>query len=221
MRHKYRRGGLVAAIVVIIASAVPAAAFAADPAVEYDATVTVRYVDGVTLLPVDAASVLATVRQGDVDLGSYRGVTDADGVATLAGLPRATAEGSAVRVGIVADKATTVDDAVSGCVLAETWHAERADITLDAATLEVEFAADEQDSTSSMTCTEAEPTGGVEAATGRPNLTLPPTDSVSTPSRRTTDTGAAIAVGFIFALAAVRLIVRRPRRRDRSGDDAS
>jgi hypothetical protein len=221
MRHKYRRGGILAAIVVTIATAAPGAVFAADPAVEYDATITVRYVDAVMLLPVDSAAVVVTARQGEADLGSYTGTTDAAGVAGVGGLPRAIGDGAPVRLGIVADKATSVEDVASGCVLAETWHAELPDVALDAATLEVAFAEDEQDSTSSMTCTETEPTGAVDAATGHPNLTLPPTDSVSTPSRRPTDTGAAIAVGFIFAMAGVSLIVRRPRRRDRSGDDGS
>jgi hypothetical protein len=211
----------VAATILLAVAGASGSVFAADPvvsaAVAFEATLTVRFTDAVTLLPVDAAQVRVTARQADAIVGEYDGTTDAEGAAVLTGLPIGTDDGPAVRLTVVADKATTSEDEDSGCSLAESWHAERADVAVDATSVEVVFGEAEQDTSSSISCPETEPTGAVGGVIGTPGLTLPPTDStVPTPSS-TSDVGAAIVVGFIFSLAGLSLVLRRPRRGDGEG----
>lgn len=216
MSHKYGRIGIVAAAVLLISMALPALVVAAEPSetVVHDATLTVRFTHAVTLLPVDAAHVHVIARQADAVIGEYDGRTDVDGVAVLNGLPIETGSGPAVLLQVIADKATTFEDAESGCSLAETWHAERVDVAVDGPAVEVAFGSDEQDSTSSIACPDtAVPSGGVGGIIGGPQITPPATDvEVSPTTGRSDSTGALLVVGFLFALAGVSLIARRPRR---------
>jgi hypothetical protein len=205
-------------MILLAVAAIPGLALAADPlaggGIAFEATLTVRFTDAVTLLPVDAAAVHVTARQADAIVGEYDGTTDADGMAVLAGLPIETGEGPAVRLGVVADKSTTSEDPGSGCSLASTWHAERADIAVETATVEVAFGDTEQDSTSSISCPGTQPTGEVGGVIGAPGITLPATDAAVQTTTSTSDPGAALVVGFIFALAGLSLVLRRPRRGD-------
>jgi hypothetical protein len=214
--HKYGRIGIVAAAVILVSAALPALVVAAEPSgtVALDATLTVRYTDAVTLLPVDAAQVHVIARQADAVIGEYDGTTDADGAAVVSGIPIETGSGPAVRLQVTADKATTFDDTETGCSLAESWHAERVDVAVDSLAVEVAFGHDEQDSTSSITCPETTvPSGGVGGIVGGPQITPPATDvEVSPATGRSDSTGAVLVVGFLFALAGVSLIARRPRR---------
>jgi hypothetical protein len=213
--HKYGRIGLVAAAVILASAALPAFVVAADPSetVAHDATLTVRFTDAVTLLPVDAAQVHVIARHADAVIGEFDGTTDLDGAAVLNGLPIETGSGPAVRLQVTADKATTFEDAETGCSLAESWHAERVDVAVDGPAVEVAFGTDEQNSTSSITCPDTTvPSGGVGAIIGGPQITPPATDVEVSPRTGRSDTGAALVVGFLFALAGVSLIARRPRR---------
>ena len=216
MRHKYGRIGIVAAAVMLLSAAVPAFAIAAEPGetVALDATLTVRFIDAVTLLPVDAANVHVTARQGDAVLGEYDGMTNVEGAAVLTGLPIETGSGPAVLLQVTADKATTFEDTESGCLLAESWHAERVDVAVDGPAVEVAFGIDEQNSTSSITCPDTTvPSGGVGGVIGRPQITPPATDIEASPRNGRADSGGAVlVVGFLFALAGVSLIARRAGR---------
>lgn len=228
MRHKYGRlraaatAALVALAAAIAGPSGAGLANAAEPAgsaVVLEAALTVRYTDSTTLLPVDGAVVHVVAVQGDAPLGEYDGTTDAEGVAVLVGLPIETGEGPAVRLAVRADKATTFDDPESGCSLAESWHAERAEVVVASAAVEVAFGEGEQESTSSITCPDTTPSGAVGGAIGTPGgpaITPPATDGdVASSAPATSDAGAGLVVVFIFALAGVSLIVRRPRRGDR------
>jgi hypothetical protein len=205
-------------MMLLAVAAIPGLALAAGPlagdSIAFEATLTVRFTDAVTLLPVDAAAVHVTARQADAVVGEYDGTTDADGVAVLTGLPIETGDGPAVRLGVVADKSTTTEDPGSGCSLAETWHAEREDIAVEAAAVEIAFGDTEQDSASSINCPDTQPTGEVGGVIGVPGITLPATDAAVQTTTSTSDPGAALVVGFIFALAGLSLVLRRPRRGD-------
>jgi hypothetical protein len=183
-----------------------------SPTIAFEVTLTVRFVDAVTLLPVEAAEVHVVARQADAIVGVYDATTDAEGTVVLTALPIEKGEGPQVRLRVEADKATTNVDAASGCSLAETWHAERTGITVDGLAVEVDFAETEQDSASSMTCPVTEPTGAVGGIIGTPAITLPPTDAAVQTTTSTSDPGAAVVVGFIFGLAGLSLVLRRPRR---------
>lgn len=218
MIRRSGRIGTVAATILMAFAGASGSVVAADPAVNasvaFDATVTVRFVDAVTLLPVDGAAVHVIVHQADVVIGEYDAMTDGDGSAVLAGLPIETGDGPTISLDVAADKSSTVDDAASGCSLAETWHAERAGIAVDRAAIEVVFGDAEQDSTSSLVCPNSEPTGAVAGAVGTPHVTLPPTDGAVRTTTSASDPGAAIVVGFIFGMAGLSLVLRRPRRGD-------
>lgn len=219
IRRSGRIGTVVATILMAVAGA-SGSVVAADPLVSatvaFEATLTVRFVDAVTLLPVEAADVRVTARQADALVGEYEATTDAEGTAVLTALPIETGDGPPVRLRVVADKASTNVDAATGCSLAETWHAERADVAVDGTAVEIVFGEAEQDSASSMSCpdTEPAPTGAVGGIIGGPAITLPPTDVAVQTTTSTSDPGAAIVVGFIFGLAGLSLVLRRPRRGD-------
>jgi len=227
VRHKYGRlrAAATAALLALGAwlalSSGPAAVAAAEPAdgtaVVLDAALTVRYTDATTLLPVDGARVHVVAVQGDAPLGEYDGTTDAEGVVVVAGLPIETGQGPAVRLSVVADKATTSEDPESGCRLAESWHAERLGVVVESAAIEVAFGEGEQQSSSSITCPDTTPSGGVGSVIGTPGapaITPPATDGEVAAGALTSDIGAGVVVVFIFAMAGVSLIVRRPRRGD-------
>ena len=217
IRRSGRIGTVAATILMAIAGAsgnVVAADPVASASVAFEATLTVRFVDAVTLLPVETAAVHVTARQADAIVGEYEATTDAEGTAVLTALPIETGDGPPVRLRVVADKATTNVDPATGCSLAETWHAERADVTVDGATFEIVFGDAEQDSASSMSCPDTEPTGAVGGIIGTPGITLPPTDAAVQTTTSTSDPGAAVVVGFIFGMAGLSLVLRRPRRGD-------
>jgi hypothetical protein len=212
------RIGTVAATILLAVAGASGSVVAADPVVSatvaFEATLTVRFTDAGTLLPVEAAQVHVTARQADTVVGEYDGTTDAEGTAVLTGMPIETGDGPAVRLSVVADKSTTSVDAATGCSLAETWHAERADVTVDGPVIEVAFGEAEQDPSSSISCPDTEPTGAVGGVIGTPGITLPPTDTTVPTASSTSDMGAAIVVVFIFSLAGLSLLLRRPRRGD-------
>ena len=217
-RRTCRRFGLFAAI-VIVAMTGPAVVAAAEPppvvvvdesSVVFEAVLTVHDTDAVTLLPVDGASVHVTAHQGDAILGTYDGTTDAAGVAVLEGLPYETGSGPVVTLDVDATKDSTFVDAETGCKLAESWHAARLAVPVEGLTVDVAFTADEQDATSSLTCPGPTPSGGVDAATGKPQITPPATDA-GTPSGASSEGGSVLVPGVLVGLAGLLLFTTRPR----------
>jgi len=206
--HRYRRHLLLVGVIAGLLAA-PAGASAA---VQPDAVLTIRYTDAVTLLPVEGAAVTVTAHQGDELLAELSGTTGADGVAVVSGLPIETGEGAGVVVDVVVDKASTVVDEESGCTFSDSWHAERHDVAVDAALVEVEFAADEQSASSLVDCEGApEPTGEVGGIAGTPKATLPSTDTLADAAPGTS-LGLLIVGGLVVLAAGLLLVVPRPRR---------
>ncbi|HEX5013954.1 MAG TPA: hypothetical protein VFV72_07300 [Candidatus Limnocylindrales bacterium] len=208
MIHRYRRLWLLVGLL----AAFVAAPVGARAAVETDATVTVTFVDGVTLLPVEGAAVLVKARQGDTVLAELTATTDASGVAVVEAVPREAGEGDAVVVDVSASRETTFTDEDTGCVFAESVHAERLGVAVDAADVAVAFTPAEQNPASSITCPpdESEPSQEVEEAVGTPGHTLPPTDALQA-SPSTSNDGFAVIVGLVALASAVVFVA--PRRR--------
>jgi len=222
--HRYRRLWLLAGVLAGVLLA-PGAALAADepsPEVIVDApnlvnetTLTVRFVDVVTLLPVDGAHVHVVARQLDVVLGEYDAQTDADGVAVLEELPfEAGFAPEGVRLDVTASKETSFTDPESGCVLADSWFAERLGIAVVDREVAVDFIGDEQTPSSSLACppeatAPTQEVGGIQGTPG-PKHTLPPTDALAGPSQGHGN-GLAVAVALIAFGSAV--LLATPRRR--------
>jgi hypothetical protein len=190
-----------------------------------DGVLTVRFVDQVALLPVSGAEVTVTVSHPALDgeAGAaptiLTGTTDADGVATIDGVPYRPHGLAGVELDVRAHKVETWTDAASGCTGGDSWDAARLGIT-GAPVVEVVFSADEQTASSSIECgPNPTPGGGVLGATGTPgagNVTPPPTDALaragSTPDRN----GPALTIGFMIGLIAAALILTpRPGSRRR------
>jgi hypothetical protein len=206
--HRYRRLWLLVGVLAAVLAA-PGGALAA---VELDATLTVHWIDPVTLLPIDGAVIHVTARQGDAVIGKFEGTTDATGTAVLTGLPRETGEGGAVALDVVGNKETSFTDEETGCVLADSWHAERLAVQVDGPEIAVDFTPDDTANASSLACPpdQPAPTGGVEGAQGTPGRTLPPTDSIASASAKSTG-AAVVAVGLLGLSAGLFMLL--PRRR--------
>jgi len=142
-----------------------------------DGVATVRFIDAGTLLPVPDATVTITVRHPlveDDEPTTLSGTTDADGVATIAGVPYRPNGSAEVELTVAAHKAATWTDAATGCTGGETWDAERTGIA-GAAVVEVAFTLDEQLVSSSIECgPNPTPDGGVLGTTGTPGTGLTP-----------------------------------------------
>ena len=205
---RYRRPLLLVGVIAGLLAA-PAGAFAA---VQPDAVLTVRYTDAVTLLPVEGAAVTVTAWQGDEIVAELAATTGADGSAVVEGLPIETGEGDPVVVDVVVDKASTVVDEESGCTFSDSWHAERHDVAVDAAAVEVDFAAEEQAASSLIDCEGGpEPTGQVGGVIGTPGATLPATDMLAE-AAPAASFGLIVAGGLVAVAAGLLLLVPRPRR---------
>ncbi len=176
-----------------------------------DGVATVRFVDAATLLPVPNAAITITVSHPLVDGGEptiLTGTTDADGIATIAGVPYRPNGSSEVELAIEAHKDTTWTDAASGCTGSDSWDAERTGVA-GAAVVEIAFTLDEQLASSSIECgPNSTPDGGVLGATGTPGsgLTPPPTDVVRTAAAAPDRLGPALTIGFLIGLVAAALM---------------
>jgi len=206
--HRYRRLWLLVGLLV----AFVAAPVGARAAVENDAVVTVTFVDAVTLLPVEGATVHVKAHQGDTVLAELSAMTDASGIAVIPAVPRETGEGDPVAIDVSASKDTTFTDTDTGCVFADSVHAERLGVAVDAAEVAVDFTPGEQIPASSITCPpdESEPSQEVEEAVGTPGQPLPPTDALAAPAQTSSD-GLVSVVGLVVIASAVALVT--PRRR--------
>lgn len=186
-----------------------------------DGVATVRFVDAGTLLPVPDAAVTITVShplvEGD-EPAILSGTTDADGLATIAGVPYRPNGSAEVELAITAHKAVTWTDAATACTGSETWDAARTGVA-GAAVVEVAFTLDEQLLSSSIECgPNPTPDGGVLGATGTPGsgLTPPPTDSVGIRAAAPDRLGPALTLGFLIGLIVSALMLTpRPGSRGR------
>lgn len=186
-----------------------------------DGVATVRFIDAGTLLPVADAAVAITVSHPLVEADEptvLTGTTDADGVATIAGVPYRPNGSAEVELTIQAHKAETWTDAATGCTGSETWDAQRIGVA-GAAVVEVDFTLDEQLLSSSIQCgPNPTPDGGVLGATGTPGsgLTPPPTDALGIRAAAPDRLGPALTIGFLIGLIASALLMTpRPGSRRR------
>jgi hypothetical protein len=230
---KYRRSGIVGlAAAMFLAVVGSGSVLGADsPAdVVTDGVVTVLWVD-----PVDGPMAGATIQvshyhAGDATPGNLpAGVADAAGSAQIGSVPRAADGSAAVLLNIRGDRSTTTIDA-AGCTRVDSWLAELDGVTSDA-NIEVSLGASSK--SLDITCPEPEPsdesvsgvvqlpTGGVAGATGRPQRTLPPTDtSVAVDGDRTAPPSlfallAALGVGAVALPLRARARATAPTTRRR------
>ena len=192
-----------------------------------DGVVTVRFIDQLTLLPVAGATVTIGVSHPEVEEGTATatliGTTDANGVATIEGVPYRPHDLPGVELEVRAHKIATWTDAASGCTGSDTWDAARVGV-VGAAAVEIAFTADEQSASSSLECgPNPTPSGDVGGATGTPGsggnagLTPPPTDALALRAAAQPDRlGAALTLGFLIGLIAAALLLSpRPGSRRR------
>lgn len=206
--------GLVAGTILAVGGA--GAALAADSPTDVvaDGVVTVHWVDADDG-PIGGASVQITyARQGDPTIGILRPqVTDADGTAVFTEVPRAADGSPPILLDIRGDRSTTTTDE-AGCTAVASWQAGSDDVTSQAA---VEVSLVTSSKGLDMTCPEPDPggnpapggnpqpSGGVLAATGRPHITLPPTDVAVAPVRD--NAGTPILPTLLLALAAGAIVL--------------
>jgi hypothetical protein len=172
--HRYGRIGAAIAVgglLVSILGAGPAAA--ADPTADIvlDAVVTVHQADP-DEGPIAGATITITVyRDPTAPIQTVTATTNASGDATLSGVARPADGASPVLLDVRSDRTGSVVDA-KGCTETSSWSSEKAglatgptmDIVLDPAAKSI-----------AVDC--PEPTGVVQAATGRPQITPPSTDA--------------------------------------------
>jgi len=119
---------------------------------------------------------VVSVHQADPDEGPIAGATvtattNASGDATLGGLARSAEGASPVLFDVRSDRTRSVVDA-KGCMETSSWSSEKAGL---AAGPTVDIVLDPAAKSISIDC--PEPTGAVQAATGRPQITPPSTDA--------------------------------------------
>jgi hypothetical protein len=219
----WRRGAVGLTVGIILAIGGAGAALAADPATDVvaDGVVTVHWVDAEDG-PIAGASIQITYshKADDTAVILRPGVTDAAGDAVFSGVPRA-ADGSApIFLSVRGDHSTTTTDE-AGCTAVATWLAETDDITSEAA---VEVSLVTSSKGLDMTCPEPDPGGdpapggdpqpggdpapggGVLGATGKPQITLPPTDVAVAPGSRTAS-GTPILPTLLLVLGAGAIVL--------------
>jgi hypothetical protein len=218
---KVRRHVAVASIGLVGALVLgPGAALAVVPPADVvlDSTVTVRHVDAFDGPIAGATITVTSYRDPAAPIQTVTATTDAAGLASLTGVARPADGAAPVLLDIRSDLATTsVDDA--GCTATESWYA---GMTTVPAAPAVEVLLDSTAKSLEVSCpeptdppAETEPSddpgpapsdGGVLAATGRPQITPPATDSAPVADR---PAGAGAAGGLLAALlaGAVALIV--------------
>jgi hypothetical protein len=172
--HRYGRIGAAIAVGGLLVSTLGAGpAAAADPPTDVvlDAVATVHQADP-DEGPIAGATITITIyRDPSAPIQTVTATTDAGGDATLGGLARPADGSSPVLVDVRSDRTRSVVDA-HGCTETSSWSSEKAglvggptmDIVLDPAAKSI-----------SIDC--PEPTGAVQAATGRPQITPPSTDA--------------------------------------------
>jgi hypothetical protein len=215
--------GLTAGMILAIGGG--GAALAADPPTDVvaDGVVTVHWVD-TDDGPIGHAPIRITYyHAGDVVHGIMPAAfTDSDGNVVITDVPRAAEGSAALLLDVRGDLSTrTVDEA--GCATIASWLAESDGVT-SAATLEISL----ETSSKSMTVNcpepdpsgdpapggdpsasaEPQPSGGVLGATGRPQITLPPTDVAVVTDGDGSGTPVLPALLLVLAASAIVLPLR-------------
>ena len=161
----------VGGLLVSMLGAGPVAA--ADPPsdVVLDAVVSVHQADP-DEGPIAGATITITVyRDPSAPIQTVTATTNASGDATLGGLARSAEGASPVLFDVRSDRTRSVVDA-KGCMETSSWSSEKAGL---AAGPTVDIVLDPAAKSISIDC--PEPTGAVQAATGRPQITPPSTDA--------------------------------------------
>lgn len=197
--------------------ALPATAFAADepPDVMLDGIVTIVHVDA-TDGPIGGATVtVSSYRDPAAPIQVLTATTDGDGSATLSGVARAADGAAPVLLEVRSDLASTVVTG-AGCTETASWYATASttagpsvEIVLDSTSKSVVIDCPEPAPVEPTVAPQA-PGGGVLAATGRPQLTPPATDTLGAPSRQ--DVTPSGVVGLLGALAGVAVVCRSAAR---------
>jgi hypothetical protein len=191
---KYQGWAVALTAGLIMSIAMAGAALAADPTADVvaDGVVTVTWIDSDDG-PIAGASIkISYYHEGDQNRESLpAATTDADGAVVIPAVPRPAEGALPLLLDIRGEFATaTVDDA--GCTTLEGWQAESNGV---AAALAVDVVLSSSTKSISVTCPEPTPTpevvdptpapdptatpgGAVLGATGRPQVTLPATDTV-------------------------------------------
>jgi len=158
------------ALLVSILGAGPAAA--ADPPVDVvlDAVVTVHQVDPDEGPIAGATVTLTAYRDPAAPIQTVTATTNASGDATLTGVARARDGAPSVLLDVRSDKTSSLVDS-SGCTQTASWSAEKAGLTAGPT---IEVVLDPAAKSVSLDC--PQPTGQVQSATGRPQVTPPSTD---------------------------------------------
>ena len=161
----------VGGLLVSMLGAGPVAA--ADPPsdVVLDAVVSVHQADP-DEGPIAGATITITVyRDPSAPIQTVTATTNASGDATLGGLARSAEGASPVLFDVRSDRTRSVVDA-KGCMETSSWSSQKAGL---AAGPTVDIVLDPAAKSISIDC--PEPTGAVQAATGRPQITPPSTDA--------------------------------------------
>ncbi|HET9457048.1 MAG TPA: hypothetical protein VFO78_06885 [Candidatus Limnocylindrales bacterium] len=229
MGNKYRRPVAVAAVMFVVGLLLaPAAALAADPPADVvlDAVVVVRHVDALDGPIAGATITVTSYRVQDAPIQVASATTDDEGAATLAGIARPAEGAGPVLLDVRSDLvSTTVDEA--GCTEIASRSASESAIPVAAS---VEILLDSTAKSVEISCPEptdppadaepspdpeppAEPSaGGVLAATGRPQITPPSTDTgeaAAASASRSPAVPGMLAVLGLFAGAVLAAIRRR------------
>jgi len=191
---KYRGWAVALTAGLMMSIAGAGAALAADPSTDVvaDGIVTVTWIDPDDGAIAGASIEISFYHEGDENRESLpAATTDADGAVVISEVPRPAEGALPLLLDIRGELATaTVDDA--GCTTLEGWQAESKGV---AAAVAVDVVLSASTKSISVTCPEPTPTpdivdptptpdptatpgGAVLGATGRPQLTLPATDTV-------------------------------------------
>lgn len=206
-----RRGAALAVGGALLASMLGAGpAAAADPPTDVvlDAVVTVHQA------PIAGATIILTAyRDPTMPIQTVTATTNARGDATLSGIARAADGGPPVLLDVRSDLTSSVVDA-NGCTETASWSSETDGL---AAGLTVDVTLDPAAKSISIDC--PEPSGQVQAATGRPQITPPSTEAGPGAARVEARTPLLPILLVIVGPAVVTLPLRRlaavPARRRR------
>ena len=213
-----RAVGLIAGTILAIGGA--GAALAADPPTDVvaDGVVTVHWVDAEDGPMVDAFIQITWAREGADTLEILPALTiDAAGNAEFTGVPRAADGSVPVLLKVRGIRSTTTTDN-AGCSAVANWLAETDGVTSGAS---VDVSLVTSSKALDMTCPEPDPggnpapggdpqqsgdpapDGGVLGATGRPQITLPPTDVAIVPDDGNTGTPSLAALLLVLGAGAI------------------
>ena len=218
----WRRGAVGLTVGILFGIGGVGAALAADPPTDVvaDGVVTVHWVDADDGPMPDAFIQITWAHEGDDTLEILPALTtDSAGNAEFTGVPRAADGSVPVLLNVRGIRSTTTTDK-AGCTAVASWLAETDGLTSEAA-LEVSLVTSSKGL--DMSCPEPDPggnpapggdpepggdpapDGGVLGATGKPQITLPPTDVAVSPGRAAP--GAPILPTLLLVLGAGAIVL--------------